>query len=209
MDKPTSNQAGKRPLLSHFDTPVTVWLELKGPAAQSPFQCNLTGRRCDNKAKYCSWDCTIPVKTRAVPCSAGSDSWCTSFSLHLSQCCSFTVDKVSWPFMELASCPLWQCCGYAPFPATTTPQQVTVGGFCSPFSHKLKFSVYPKAINGCFHSAHNPLSSLSQAIGCVEFKVTKYINLGYIKIGYRVHVFKEPQRTWRWINQLGKGSAHR
>lgn len=75
--------------------------------------------------------------------------------------------------------------------------QVTVGGFCSPFSHKSKCSIYPKAINGCFHSAHNPLSSLSQAIGCVEFKVTKYTNSGYIKTGYTLHVFKEPPRTLR------------
>lgn len=48
-----------------------------------------------------------------------------------------------------------------------------IGRFSSLFSHKLKCSIRPKAITGCFHSAHNPLSLLSQTIGCVEFKVTQ------------------------------------
>lgn len=74
-------------------------------------------------------------------------------------------------------------------------------GFHFSFSHKSKCFTYLKAPNGCFHSAPNPLSPLSQAIRCVELEVTGYINSGYIKTEYQVLVFKRGTRIFK-VNQL-------
>lgn len=68
---PAKQERGRRSPFAHSHTPITAHLEPKMPALQSPPQHSLMGRRWDNKATYCSWDCTTPVKTRAGPCSAG------------------------------------------------------------------------------------------------------------------------------------------
>lgn len=116
-DKPTSNQTGKREetsfLTLSYPDDSSSWTK-RTSSAQSVVQCSLMeGDAILKKVTYRSWDCTIPVKARAVPCSAGSDPWCISFSLHRSQQSSFTADKASCPFLEPASCPPWHHCGHA------------------------------------------------------------------------------------------------
>lgn len=191
-----SNWTGKtekrRPLFSQLHTLITVHLYPKGPA-----QCS----HC-RRSHRALWPAPLCA-------GEGSSSQCWSDAprhisrLHQSQCCSLALQTGSPPLSQSRPAAPQQC--HSSSPSAAAPHSAASDSgwhtrFCSPFSHKLKCSISPKATNGCFHSAHNPLSSLSQAIGCVQFKVTEYINSGYIKIRYWALVFKESQRTLRWIN---------